>query len=328
MRVLLLCGIALASLPAPGLACDALDLLVPVSVQFEQPEFRHRWIYHSLEPRLLAPRGNFRLHSSTVDRGTLRLEFCGKRAWIEEEESFELLLASRRLRLVARPVRQESAGQPFVTMSPIVVAKFQKPDWVAVQSMRVIPESDPEAALFEITLVNFASFASAHDTLVFSAGGHRFLDPQCVTSHSREQETYLNFDQVLEGKGAESWTMLGGRKVKVSFDVIRRCGREPEFNLKVPIQVGVAPLATQVIVLRIFRGHPNEVASGKDAGRLLRRAKSTDLPRERAAAAGELIASDDWTWWKHWPDLRVAVRGTQIFPETMPLDQKLRGSAN
>jgi len=293
---------------------------VPVEFQFAGAEFQRDWIYFSADSSLLAG-WSFEPDKAEVVDGTLRMQFCIPETSLRDNKEIKLTIASRAKSLVPRPVEWLGEGSNrHGTMATIRLLEQPDPDWVALKSIRVIQASEEAgASLLELTVVNFTSADSLFDSLVLSAGGS-WDGSMCAASPPYTQQTFLNFSsESSTAKSEESWTMLGENKVVVPVTVVERCGQTPQMSAVIPIQTQIAPKSAGRIVLKLLNSNEetnNEVRSGNQNQIGLYQSPSK---KKGASAKGDLPSDAKNTWWKFWPDLTVAVSGSDTYPRSISI---------
>lgn len=318
-------------------SCDNSEryVAIPIEIGFANAQYRQDWIYRSFQPYLdigsvSAQRKQEWIYTYSspdnehVSNGLMTVVFCVPGASLGRVSRLELHLASKTMSLVPRPIQWSGPSHRRVgAMSLISVLDQPDPDWVAIQSVRVIDEVSQKARLLEITVTNFSSFESSHAGIVLSAGGNRIPNFSCLESTPRFQDTFLDLAQTTSlSAGENSWTMLGDHKVEVKVNLVSRCGYTEELKAVIPIQLQIPARSSARIVLRLL--------AGKES-----RSRHSLLSRNYVSAQGEIgstvqsgedareLSTDELgKWWERWPSMNIVLTGTASFPDHVEVDER------
>ena len=316
-------SIGLFLLVAAQMACACVNghsvVSIPLEVQFASPDYRQEWIYLSLNPRILLSNGvSTSAHEAHMVEGSFQMEFCVDEVALQEAKEFRLELASSTKVISTRPIEwHESGAARNGRMAMIRLLEQPDPNWVAMRSIRMIPEAGEKGALLlELTVVNFSSVESSHDTLVLRAGGGP-APVHCMESHEEYQETYLNLSRTSSAsKTGDSWTMLGESKVDVPVSITSACGYYDSMSASIPIQTQIAPGSTVRIVLKLLSGKSGRPARERSMRSLLG-VKEED-PGETVTDEMSERALD--FYWLRWHRLSASLVGTDTYPRSIVLE--------
>lgn len=151
--------------------CPDDAILVPVTFQFQSPEFQAEWMYDALEPQLT----NGHVHEVHSDSAVLAVDFCWRSTTTTTTTELEFHFGPRILKTIARPVQQK-------IMSRIYFLNQLDPDWLVIRRAQWIKDIKGRPAI-DIDLLNYGKtdHPGAEIILILAEGG-----PSCasVPKHS------------------------------------------------------------------------------------------------------------------------------------------------
>jgi hypothetical protein len=299
------CACLLSLVARAAFACGPYsgDLEIPIEIEFRNPEYRHDWIFRSLQPRLTVG-GSYEgiPHLQRVEDGKFLLVFCVRGEHLKRHTKLVLRLAADTMKLAPRPITWRGEGRDRVgTMAKISLLDRPDTDWVAIRAVRAIPDVAGQATLLEVSLTNFGPFESGHDRLVID--GRISIPIGCMGPDNSEaihlQETSLSVLHTMSvSDRGEHWTMLGDQKVSVPITLEGDCYYR-SFSAEVPIQVRIPAGRTTRVALRVL----SETTNGwTDRGHASR-------------------------WWDRWGEISVGLEATNAFPSRLSLRESSDGRA-
>ena len=235
---------------------DAVE--IKIVLKFYSSHYHAEWAYKLLNPLLKMPNqsyGEYSEKETVTDKG-LEAIFCIDPDYIPSDSNFLLLLGPKRLSIAPRPIEWRDTG--FVAksgrklrvgkMSPVQFLSLADPDWLILESARILKVLKGNTWILEATIANKSDHPVALQQLEIYAS-HPGRGEGCVIGDP-PQEVTISWNKIISGSDKGAWTKLGDVNVqaKVSYRNRGWCS-DFSFEAHIPIQHAVA--AGQVVRVQI-----------------------------------------------------------------------------
>jgi hypothetical protein len=232
---------------------------IKVIFKFRNSHYHADWAYKLLNPRLKMPKQSYTVYpkkESVTDKG-LEAIFCVDFDDVSFDSNFGMMLGPKSFSVAPRPI--EWSDTEFVSesrkklrvakMSLIQFLSLDDPDWLLLESVRVLKVLDGNTWILEAILANKSDHPVALQQLELFASHPKRDGVDCEVPDPI-QEVTISWNKIISGSDKGAWTKLGDTnvQVKVSYRNQGVCSSY-SFEADIPIQHTVA--AGQVIRIEL-----------------------------------------------------------------------------